>query len=523
MSSYKMLFSCVFVVCTLFTTNALAETFVEKNGIVVWEAESSGAGGGWSLQKKFGGYKGSGYLIWTGTDAFGKSTAGRGTKTFTIRIQKAGNYQMRWRSRIGKGTSRTEHNDSWIRFPTGKNISGEQALNGWTKVFMNTRDAWVWQSATVDNVGKPVRQYFSKGIHTVQISGRSSGHAIDRIALYHYPSVNYSASKFDALGQSGSSTTTQTVTAPEPEPAPEPAPEPEPTPEPEPAPEPEPEPEPTPPPAPAPEPEPAQVTVSNVSAPSLSVAGMQLSWNSVDAIAFNVHRGNGEWIESLQASQTQWSAPAAGTYYIVATGPGAWETWGRSETVTVESTAGAVANTLGLYSQVYSGSALELFWSSPLDELSFEVYRNNSLLTISDGRSYFDEGLSSGTSYEYKLVAINRAGDEVMSETISATTTGAPTNTQATDAYDIDLRATAYSQSAIELFWSTVSMASGEAYQFQVFQDGQLLTQTDGRSFFYEGLSAGTNYSFLVQTLDSAGNTLLSSQIDVTTYPADSN
>jgi hypothetical protein len=250
---------------------------------------------------------------------------------------------------------------------------------------------------------------------------------------------------------------------------------------------------------------------------------MQLNWNKVDAVAYNVHRGNGEWIESLPASQSQWSAPAAGTYYIVATGQGSWETWGRSETVTVAAQTNATAETMGLYSQVYSGSALELFWSSSSNELSFEVYRNNTLLTISDGRSYFDEGLNSGTSYEYKLVAINRAGDEVMSETISSTTTGAPTNTQATGGNDIDLRATAYSQSAIELFWNSASLGSDAAYQFQVFQDGQLLTQTDGKSFFYEGLNAGTDYSFEVLTLDGAGNTVLSSQVRVQTYPADAN
>ena len=201
----KVVISCVVIFCALTISSAQAATFVEKNGVVMMEVESSAAKGDWRLQRSLSGYSGNGYYIWTGTDAFGKNTAGRGAITYTFRIQKAGNYQMRWRSRIGKGTSRTEHNDSWVRFPTGRDIKGEQALDGWTKVFMNTRDSWVWQSATVDNVGKPVRQYFSAGVHTVQISGRSSGHAIDKIALFHYASVPYSNAKFDALANSSTS------------------------------------------------------------------------------------------------------------------------------------------------------------------------------------------------------------------------------------------------------------------------------------------------------------------------------
>jgi len=199
----KLLVSAALVVGIVSFSSAHAATFAEKNGVVMMEVESSKATGSWKLERSLKGYSGNGYYIWRGTDAFGKSTAGRGTITYTFRIQKAGNYQMRWRSRIGKGNSRTEHNDSWVRFPSGRDIKGQQALNGWTKVFMNTRDKWVWQSATVDNVGKPVRQYFSAGVHTVQISGRSSGHAIDKIALYRYADVPYSNSKFDSLPNSG--------------------------------------------------------------------------------------------------------------------------------------------------------------------------------------------------------------------------------------------------------------------------------------------------------------------------------
>ncbi|MBX2826486.1 MAG: hypothetical protein KTR33_17245, partial [Gammaproteobacteria bacterium] len=161
---------------------ALAQSyFLESGGKVVMETESMSAAGDWKKQTSISGYKGSGYLLWTGNNHFAVGSAGKGTIRYHFRISKAGNYQMNWRSRIAKGNNTTEHNDSWIRFPTGDNIRGEHGLRGWTKVYTNQGGRWSWASNTVDHVGNPIRQYFDAGNHYLEISGRSNGHAIDRI------------------------------------------------------------------------------------------------------------------------------------------------------------------------------------------------------------------------------------------------------------------------------------------------------------------------------------------------------
>ena len=467
----KVLTSCVIIFCAFTISPSHAATFAENNGVVMMEVESSAAQGGWKLQRSLSGYSGNGYYIWTGTDAFSKGSAGRGAITYTFRIVKAGNYQMRWRSRIGKGASRTEHNDSWVRFPSGKNINGQQALNGWTKVFMNTRDKWVWQSATVDNVGKPVRQYFSAGVHTVQISGRSSGHAIDKIAIYRYDSVPFSSSKFDSLPNSGTGSGTSTpiadpVVVVEPVAVVKPVVVAEPV--------------------AVVEPvvlvDPVVVPVVSsdpvsIDAPSVSVSNNTLSWSAVNAIVFNVHRGSGEWIESLPASTTQWQAPSAGTYYVVATGEGTWETWGRSATVSVEGSSDPVAPTVT--AQVYSTSALEIFWTDGGTEgLSFEVNRDDQLQTILDGRSFFDDGLAAGTRYNYTVTAIDAAGDVVWQQGVSANTFGAAATTGdsgISNDVSLNLNAKAYSQSAIELFWNDDQLDASSTYQFSVYQNGELV------------------------------------------------
>lgn len=500
--SSRVLLACVFCVSTV-----CADTFLESGGIVIFEAESSGPEGDWELESSIGGFSGSGYLRWDGPDGFAVSTAGRGETTYRFRIERAGNYELLWRSRITRGNNRTEHNDSWARFPTGSNIPGEQGLNGWTKVYMSTLNQWKWQSATVDNVGRRVRQFFSAGEHTFQISGRSNGHAIDRIALFDYSDNRINPANFDSLPQSNTVGNTPPPTPPAADPVVA-----------------EPEPEILPEPQPAPDPVPAPTPTVNTQAPSATVSGSTLMWEAVDAIAINVHRGTGEWLESLPGSATQWQASESGEYYLVATGSGSWESWGRSDTVTVTTNTNSNENSsaLQLTAQVYSSSALELFWVNPdAVSLNYEVRRNDELLSITDGQSYFDDSLDAGTQYIYRVVAFDAEGNEVTSGDISASTLGNSGENMTGSAGSISLTAQAYSQSAIELFWNTSQLDANSTYRFEVHLNGQILGTTDGRSYFTENLNADTDYEFFVTTLNSGGAAVGTESTLIRTFPAD--
>jgi hypothetical protein len=255
----------------------------------------------------------------------------------------------------------------------------------------------------------------------------------------------------------------------------------------------------------------------------VSVAGSVLSWPAVDAIAINVHRGNGQWLESLPATQTDWRAPGSGTYYLVATGTGTWETWGRSRTVTVnaESTSSPVPAALTLSAQAYSGTAVEIFWDSDSAvSQSFEVRRNGRLLTVSDGRSYFEESLKEGTRYTYSVTAINSAGDAISTASINVATLG-QSGAIADVISSFNVTAKVYSQSAIELFWNTDSLDAGRVYRFEVYRDGERVQRTDGRSYFTNALTAGTSYEYSVTAIDSSGSTVLSNAISLQTSAAD--
>lgn len=181
----------------LLGTPAVSDTFVENDGFVWFEAEAGEFTGNWLASTDLGHYSGDSYIIWEGPDLFNSSQAGQDTIQYQFEITTPGNYELRWRSRIGKGDSSTESNDSWVRFPSGVNVAGEQPLFGWSKVHMGHTGAWFWDARVDDHAGASVRQYFPAGIHTMEVSGRSNGHAIDKIALFKYDYLSLSPSDLD--------------------------------------------------------------------------------------------------------------------------------------------------------------------------------------------------------------------------------------------------------------------------------------------------------------------------------------
>jgi len=180
--------------------------YLESDGVVVFEVESTALQGDWVLETTLSDYTGSGYIRWDGDNFYRKADAGQGALTYHVTIENAGNYQIFWRSRISIGEDPKEHNDSWVRMASGVDIEDEEPLNGWTKAYMNDVNAWSWRTKTTDSVGNPLRQYFSAGDHVIEISGRSFGHAIDRVVLIQYESQGTGDDKLTSLPESATST-----------------------------------------------------------------------------------------------------------------------------------------------------------------------------------------------------------------------------------------------------------------------------------------------------------------------------
>jgi len=79
----------------------------------------------------------------------------------------------------------------------------------------------------------------------------------------------------------------------------------------------------------------------------------------------------------------------------------------------------------GLRAQVYSTTAGEIFWErSAVFGLTYDVRRNGTVLTTTDGTSYFDDTLAAGRRYTYSIVAIDRQGRRSAAAEITLTKPG---------------------------------------------------------------------------------------------------
>lgn len=208
-----------------------AGDFLEQGGLLVFEAEAQGTVPAWSITT-IGGATG----IIGGANHF--SNQGGGTINFPIRINTPGVYRINWRN-FYSGSNGTEENDSWLKLPNnsqvwffgykGSSLSESQMIaklqsgnttgivypkgssrvttattpagsggNGYFKIYRSggASQVYDWQARTSDNDPHNVYAWFTQaGTYTLQISERSLGHAIDRVALYKLDGPAYTDSQ----------------------------------------------------------------------------------------------------------------------------------------------------------------------------------------------------------------------------------------------------------------------------------------------------------------------------------------
>jgi hypothetical protein len=183
-------------------TSCEGAQFADDNGLIIIEIESAPASDGWTPKTDIADYTGSRYYQWTGPNSLGNP--GNGLLEYKIKINTPGTYRFQWRSYIAVGTSSSEHNDSWLRFPDADDFYGQKgssivypdgsgktpnprgaSKDGWFKIYMNQRNQWSWRANTSDHDAHNIYVKFDRpGVYTLQVSGRSTGHAIDRMVMY---------------------------------------------------------------------------------------------------------------------------------------------------------------------------------------------------------------------------------------------------------------------------------------------------------------------------------------------------
>ncbi len=274
----------------------------------------------------------------------------------------------------------------------------------------------------------------------------------------------------------------------------------------------------------------APAAPSNLVATVISTSQINLTWtdNSNNESGFIVERAlvsTGPWTQvgTTSANITSWAnagLSAATTYYyrVKAYNSVGSSSYTNIASATTQSTLAPAAPS-NLLATAPSSSQINLSWSdNSSNETGFKIERCQGsgcssfvqITTVAgNSTSYQNTGLSSSTSYSYRVRAYNGNGDSGYSNTASATTAATVAADTTAPTVPTGLTATAVSSSQINLSWnpSTDSGGSGLA-GYRVYQSGTLVGSTAATTTTYSrtGLAASTQYCYTVAAYDNAGN-----------------
>jgi chitodextrinase len=169
--------------------------------------------------------------------------------------------------------------------------------------------------------------------------------------------------------------------------------------------------------------------------------------------------------------------------------------------------------------------AVSLSWTASTDDhgvVGYEVLRDGLVSTYSAGTTVVDTGLDAGTGYEYRVRAVDAAGNRsAVSEAVLAVTADQALDVSPPSAPGTPVAAIV-TESSVALTWSASTDDIG-VVGYEVWRDGVKVADATEPGYVGDGLAAATLHHFVVVALDAAGNRSASSgELAVTTAAAPS-
>ncbi len=150
---------------------------------------------------------------------------------------------------------------------------------------------------------------------------------------------------------------------------------------------------------------------------------------------------------------------------------------------------------------------ITLTWNAAERAEGYELEIDGKRIDVKTN-TYIHEGLTSNTSYKYRIRAYNKGGKSLWSEPVTVTTwpdiPAIPTNIMATA-----------EQNSVTLTWYSSPYA--ECYDIQI--DEKNIVNLKGTSYTNQNLTQGTNHSYRVRAINISGNSQWSSPVAISTLP----
>lgn len=161
-----------------------------------------------------------------------------------------------------------------------------------------------------------------------------------------------------------------------------------------------------------------------------------------------------------------------------------------------------------------SSSSITVSWTAATDNVGVVRYDVERCLGLScsdfaqvgtaQNSPFTDSSLTASTGYSYHVRAVDAAGNVSGWSNVVGATTQSVSDTQA-PTVPTNLSATAISSSQINLSW-TASTDNVSVTGYRIFRDGVQVGTSSGANYSDVGLSPSTNYSYVVNAIDAAGN-----------------
>jgi chitodextrinase len=172
-----------------------------------------------------------------------------------------------------------------------------------------------------------------------------------------------------------------------------------------------------------------------------------------------------------------------------------------------DTTAPSVPTGLAATNVMTTGFTLS--WAAATDNFSvnrYEIYRNDVKLADSTAATFAVTGLTPGTGYAFKVVAVDAAGNKSGdSAVLQVTTVATPTTDTTAPSVPTGLASSNITTTGFRVSWNASTDNVGVT-GYNVYRNGTYIGTTTGTFFNFTGLTKITSYNITVLAFDAAKN-----------------